>query len=108
MPLGQNEGPIGMVICPSRELATQTYEIAEQYSKVRQSMSRIAYADITLAIRGNFRTAAPPERGRTVAWEPAPMLSEDRYPRGVLTVPMPVHPPCRPCPRTATPRCASC
>ncbi|EFJ42169.1 hypothetical protein VOLCADRAFT_77220 [Volvox carteri f. nagariensis] len=33
MPLGQNEGPIGMVICPSRELATQTYEIADMYCK---------------------------------------------------------------------------
>ncbi|GIL44240.1 hypothetical protein Vafri_1756 [Volvox africanus] len=33
MPLGQNEGPIGMVICPSRELATQTFEIAEMYCK---------------------------------------------------------------------------
>lgn len=38
MPLGQNEGPIGMVICPSRELATQTYEIADQYTKVRPSV----------------------------------------------------------------------
>ncbi len=36
MPLGQNEGPIGMVICPSRELATQTYEIADMYCKVRR------------------------------------------------------------------------
>ncbi len=35
MPLGQQEGPVGMVICPSRELATQTYEIADMYCKVR-------------------------------------------------------------------------
>uniref|UniRef100_A0A7S0YDJ7 RNA helicase n=1 Tax=Polytomella parva TaxID=51329 RepID=A0A7S0YDJ7_9CHLO len=31
MPLQRDEGPIGMVISPSRELAMQTHEIAEQY-----------------------------------------------------------------------------
>lgn len=27
MPLAQGEGPVGIVICPSRELARQTYNI---------------------------------------------------------------------------------
>lgn len=34
MPLSRNEGPVGLTICPSRELARQTFEIAEQYCKV--------------------------------------------------------------------------
>mmetsp|Transcript_11956 Transcript_11956/g.25699 ORF Transcript_11956/g.25699 Transcript_11956/m.25699 type:complete len:636 (+) Transcript_11956:117-2024(+) len=33
MPLIRNEGPVGLIICPSRELASQTHEIIEQYCK---------------------------------------------------------------------------
>ncbi len=33
-PLGQNEGPVALCICPSRELATQTHGIADTYAKV--------------------------------------------------------------------------
>uniref|UniRef100_A0A7R9V1X9 RNA helicase n=1 Tax=Chlamydomonas euryale TaxID=1486919 RepID=A0A7R9V1X9_9CHLO len=33
LPLMRNEGPVGLVICPSRELARQTHEIVEQYCK---------------------------------------------------------------------------
>lgn len=29
MPLVQNEGPTGLILCPSRELARQTYEVAD-------------------------------------------------------------------------------
>lgn len=31
MPIVQGEGPFGLVICPSRELARQTYEVVEQF-----------------------------------------------------------------------------
>jgi ATP-dependent RNA helicase DDX41 len=33
MPLKPKEGPIGLVLCPSRELARQTYEVVEYYIK---------------------------------------------------------------------------
>lgn len=35
MPLDRDDGPVGLIICPSRELASQTYSIAEEYGKVR-------------------------------------------------------------------------
>jgi ATP-dependent RNA helicase DDX41 len=31
MPIIENEGPIGLVLCPSRELARQTYEVVEYF-----------------------------------------------------------------------------
>lgn len=31
MPIVPGEGPFGLVICPSRELASQTYEVVEQF-----------------------------------------------------------------------------
>ncbi|XP_021755753.1 DEAD-box ATP-dependent RNA helicase 35-like [Chenopodium quinoa] len=31
MPLEHGEGPFGLVVCPSRELARQTYEVVEQF-----------------------------------------------------------------------------
>lgn len=31
MPIAAGEGPFGLVICPSRELARQTYEVVEQF-----------------------------------------------------------------------------
>ncbi|KAJ0256703.1 DEAD/DEAH box helicase domain-containing protein [Hirschfeldia incana] len=31
MPVGAGEGPIGLIVCPSRELARQTYEVVEQF-----------------------------------------------------------------------------
>ena len=33
LPLQANEGPIGLVLCPSRELARQTFEVVEYYLK---------------------------------------------------------------------------
>lgn len=35
LPVTRNEGPIGMVVCPSRELARQTYDIVLTYCSVR-------------------------------------------------------------------------
>ncbi|CAN6573139.1 unnamed protein product [Malus baccata var. baccata] len=31
MPINQGEGPFGLIICPSRELARQTYEVVEEF-----------------------------------------------------------------------------
>ncbi|EOA14389.1 hypothetical protein CARUB_v10027584mg [Capsella rubella] len=31
MPIAPREGPIGLIVCPSRELASQTYEVIEQF-----------------------------------------------------------------------------
>ncbi|KAG1679430.1 hypothetical protein FOA52_007722 [Chlamydomonas sp. UWO 241] len=36
LPLIRAEGPVGLIICPSRELARQTHEIVEQYCKALQ------------------------------------------------------------------------
>lgn len=33
MPLQGGEGPIGLILCPSRELARQTFEVVEYYSR---------------------------------------------------------------------------
>jgi superfamily II DNA/RNA helicase len=34
LPLARNEGPVGLILCPSRELARQTYEIITGYCEV--------------------------------------------------------------------------
>ncbi|WZZ82757.1 hypothetical protein YC2023_103329 [Brassica napus] len=31
-PIGPGEGPIGLIVCPSRELARQTYQVVEQFA----------------------------------------------------------------------------
>eukprot|EP00976_Prorocentrum_cordatum_P098657 1191504-Prorocentrum_minimum.AAC.2 len=31
MPVASNEGPVGLVVCPSRELARQTHEVVDQF-----------------------------------------------------------------------------
>ncbi|KAI8462283.1 MAG: P-loop containing nucleoside triphosphate hydrolase protein [Monoraphidium minutum] len=36
LPLIQGEGPVGLIICPSRELASQTHEIIVAYTEVLQ------------------------------------------------------------------------
>jgi hypothetical protein len=35
MPLDGKEGPLGLILCPSRELARQTFEVLEYYCQVR-------------------------------------------------------------------------
>eukprot|EP00906_Rhabdomonas_costata_P027070 RCo038503 len=36
MPLVSGEGPVGLVVCPSRELARQTYDVVLHYSQVAE------------------------------------------------------------------------
>lgn len=36
MPLTNQEGPIGLIVCPSRELARQTYEVILLYAEAIQ------------------------------------------------------------------------
>jgi ATP-dependent RNA helicase DDX41 len=39
MPLERDEGPLGLIICPSRELATQTKEVIEGYTDALKAVS---------------------------------------------------------------------
>ncbi|XP_065882908.1 probable ATP-dependent RNA helicase DDX41 [Dysidea avara] len=39
LPFQSNEGPYGLIICPSRELATQTYEVIKFYTNALSSQS---------------------------------------------------------------------
>jgi ATP-dependent RNA helicase DDX41 len=39
LPLGQREGPFSMILCPSRELARQTYDVIEFFCKVLEKSS---------------------------------------------------------------------
>lgn len=56
MPLTGGEGPIGVVLCPSRELARQTYEVVEHYVSALQA-GRYPALRIALCIGGeNNRT----------------------------------------------------
>ncbi|KAK9810473.1 hypothetical protein WJX72_011297 [[Myrmecia] bisecta] len=43
MPLIKDEGPLGMIICPSRELARQTHEVITGYT---QSLHKAGYPDL--------------------------------------------------------------
>ena len=56
LPLFAGEGPIGLILCPSRELAKQTYEVVEYYT---QALKNGGFPEIrvTLCIGGeNKRT----------------------------------------------------
>lgn len=33
MPVQRGEGPVGLIVCPSRELARQTYDIVLEYAQ---------------------------------------------------------------------------
>lgn len=41
MPFESGEGPYGMVLCPSRELARQTYEVMQRYTHALERHARI-------------------------------------------------------------------
>jgi ATP-dependent RNA helicase DDX41 len=47
MPLEGREGPIGLVLCPSRELARQTFEVVEYYC---QALVQAGYPEIRCAL----------------------------------------------------------
>ncbi|KAI8815281.1 P-loop containing nucleoside triphosphate hydrolase protein [Cladochytrium replicatum] len=52
LPLVQGEGPIGMIICPSRELARQTYDNAQGMCKALAATGRYPEARVLLCIGG--------------------------------------------------------
>ena len=62
LPLIRNEGPVGLIICPSRELARQTFDIAEQYCKVQA---------VIPALRHKEKTASTPKDTFTLSPGPA-------------------------------------
>ncbi len=39
LPFNRDEGPYGLIICPSRELAKQIFEIIEHFTKVTGHMT---------------------------------------------------------------------
>lgn len=47
MPLEGKEGPIGLVLCPSRELARQTFEVVEHYT---HSLTQANYPELRIAL----------------------------------------------------------
>jgi superfamily II DNA/RNA helicase len=44
MPLEGGEGPLGLIICPSRELANQTVEVITQYTEALHAVRLAAAA----------------------------------------------------------------
>jgi len=51
-PLRSGEGPIGLVLCPSRELATQTFQIIEDISTKMFESGRYPRLRTAIAIGG--------------------------------------------------------
>lgn len=47
MPLEGREGPLGLVLCPSRELARQTYEVVDHFC---QALKAGGYPEIRAAL----------------------------------------------------------
>ncbi|KAM3268955.1 hypothetical protein P3S67_030919 [Capsicum chacoense] len=43
MPIAPGEGPLGLIVCPSRELARQTYEVIEQFL---ESLKEYGYPEL--------------------------------------------------------------
>ncbi|KAJ3299049.1 hypothetical protein HDU79_000008 [Rhizoclosmatium sp. JEL0117] len=52
LPLISGEGPIGMIVCPSRELARQTYDVAKAMSEALASKRRYPELRILLCMGG--------------------------------------------------------
>jgi ATP-dependent RNA helicase DDX41 len=40
LPLESGEGPLGLIVCPSRELASQTVEVITQYTDALKAVRR--------------------------------------------------------------------
>lgn len=40
MPIQRGEGPVGIIICPSRELARQTFDIINEYVEALKAGER--------------------------------------------------------------------
>jgi ATP-dependent RNA helicase DDX41 len=63
MPLAENEGPIGLVMCPSRELAEQTYQTVLHFASFLKRSGKYPELRTMLAIGGqDMRTQLAPVR----------------------------------------------
>lgn len=51
MPFVQGEGPVGIIICPSRELARQTFEGLQEMAKLMELGGYPQYALLTSSVR---------------------------------------------------------
>ncbi len=69
--VADGEGPIGLILTPTRELAVQTYTVCKQFTKplkirVRAQDGRRRHASLTRPLPSwCVRTAAPPSRTRS-------------------------------------------
>eukprot|EP00939_MAST-03C_sp_MAST-3C-sp1_P003900 g3900.t1 len=52
LPLAPGEGPVGMIICPSRELATQTFQVAQHFCSFLKTSSTFPQIRPCLCIGG--------------------------------------------------------
>jgi ATP-dependent RNA helicase DDX41 len=52
MPLIKKEGPIGLILCPSRELARQTYEVVDYYCQALSASGKYPQLRTILCIGG--------------------------------------------------------
>jgi hypothetical protein len=51
MPLEGGEGPLGLIICPSRELANQTVEVITQYTEALHAVRVLVAGVFVWAVR---------------------------------------------------------
>jgi superfamily II DNA/RNA helicase len=59
MPLEGKEGPLGLILCPSRELARQTFEVLEYYCQVRvQAVCKAAKGVVGVVVSAVFKLNA--------------------------------------------------
>ena len=82
MPLVRDEGPVGLIICPSRELARQTYEVACEFCDPLAAAGMPRLRNM-LCIGGiDTRVQCEPLKARRAP--PAPQGRPSTWPSGVL------------------------
>ena len=80
MPVQRGEGPVGIIICPSRELARQTFDIVEEYCAALRAgewLGRCAYpAAVRLCCHPHppQRLPSPPHTAPPPPYHPSPPL----------------------------------
>lgn len=60
MPLESGEGPLGLIICPSRELANQTVEVITQYTESLTMVRKAGGPDTVCGIHNQRHLGAIP------------------------------------------------
>ena len=55
MPIEPGEGPIGLVLCPSRELAKQTFDVIDYYTRALYKSGEYPEIRVSLCIGGESK-----------------------------------------------------